>query len=248
MEIICMLFPLLISYYDYVVIIADAFPVDALFTKHRYKCLLEFSQNRRPLTNERSTNISTRCTLSDCDETIKTPKFMIREAEEQDLGAASIILADSFSINLNFLTKRVERMNTYLTLKSRFETFRYAERSGALQCMLVAYASAGNNEIVGFCEVDNRPPGGEINPAPRPYISNLAVRNDFRRMGVATDLVGRSEEIVRVWGEKSLHLCVKQTNAAAKAMYQDRCKYIEIPSRRHTNSKGEIFLLLGKTL
>jgi ribosomal protein S18 acetylase RimI-like enzyme len=178
--------------------------------------------------------------------------FVIREAQEQDIGAAANILADAFSTKggkkPNFFAQRIERMDTYLTLKSRFETFRYAERSGALQCMLVACSTQDDNKIVAFCEVDNRPPGGEINPAPRPYISNLAVQDSFRRMGVATALVGESEDIVRSWGEPRLHLRVDNANGAAQAMYQDRCGYSEIESRRVSTANGETMLLLGKSV
>lgn len=181
-----------------------------------------------------------------------TPSFVIREAQEQDLGAVANILADIFFVTNkkpNFIAERVIRMNGYLDLKSRFETFRYAERSGALQCMLVACCNE-EEEVVAFCEVDNRPPGGEINPAPRPYISNLAVQDSFRRKGVATALVRESEDIVRnSWGEPRLHLRVEQDNLAAKALYQERCGYSEMDeSKRVASANGETVLLLGKKL
>lgn len=188
----------------------------------------------------------TKNTYSDSEGHDTATKFVIREAEERDLGTAANILADAFPIEgRNFLSQRLERMNIYLSLKSRFETFRFADRSGALQSMLVALDA---DEVVAFCEVDNRPPGGEINPSPRPYISNLAVQDGFRRMGIATDLIGESEQIVKGWGEKRLHLCVDHSNAPAKSLYENRCGYTEIPSRRYTNNKGETILLLSKTL
>lgn len=182
------------------------------------------------------------------------PSFFIREAQEQDLGAVANILADiffDFNKKPNFIAERVIRMNGYLDLKSRFETFRYAERSGALQCMLVACCNEEEEEeVVAFCEVDNRPPGGEINPAPRPYISNLAVQDSFRRRGVATALVRESEDIVRnSWGEPRLHLRVEQDNLAAKALYQEGCGYAEMDeSKRVASANGETVLLLGKKL
>lgn len=178
--------------------------------------------------------------------------FVIREVREKDLVAASNILADSFNENANDnffsqLSQRMERMNTYLSLKSRFETFRYAERSGALQCMLVGCSTLNDDddEIIAFCEVDNRAPGGEINPAPRPYISNLAVEEGFRRRGSAMALVSESEDIVRGWGKPRLHLRVKKDNDGAKAMYC-RCGY-DVESS-YDNADGETTLLMGKTL
>mmetsp|Transcript_34500 Transcript_34500/g.83498 ORF Transcript_34500/g.83498 Transcript_34500/m.83498 type:complete len:111 (+) Transcript_34500:617-949(+) len=102
-----------------------------------------------------------------------------------------------------------------------------------------------DGQVVAFCEVDNRPPGGEINPAPRPYISNLVVDEEFRRMGSATALVGESESIVRGWGKPRLHLRVFDDNVAARALYQ-HCGYVE--ESRRDNSDGTCVLLLGKDI
>lgn len=191
-------------------------------------------------------SIMTKATISDSIDNENVPPFVIREVQENDLGAAANILADAFSKDLNFFAQRVERMNTYLSVKSRFETFRYSERSGALQCMLVAVDRETQTTIMGVCEVDNRPPGGEINPAPRPYISNLAVHNEFRRKGAATALVLESENVVRdSWGKPRLHLRVEEDNAAARAMYE-RCGYSEQGITEDTITRTS--LLLAKTL
>jgi ribosomal protein S18 acetylase RimI-like enzyme len=195
-----------------------------------------------------SNSIMAKATSSDNIDNEDVPPFVIQEVQAKNLGAAANILADAFSEDLNFIAQRVERMNTYLSLKSRFETFRYAERSGALQCMLVAVDRETQTIIMGFCEVDNRPPGGEINPAPRPYISNLAVLNAFRRKGAATALVLESENIVRgSWGKPRLHLRVEKDNAAARAMYE-RCGYSEQGVTEDTIISTRTSLLLAKTL
>ena len=191
--------------------------------------------------------------------------FLIREIREDDIVVAAKILADSFLEDsggnfLNYFTKKLERMDIYLALKSRFETFRYADRSGSLQCLLVAYycddttmvidgdgnGGGGKDVVIAICEVDNRPPGDEINPAPRPYISNLAVDTKFRRMGTATALIKKSEDIVRGWDKPRLHLQVFDDNVAAKEMYTQKCGYT-IQSKR-INAKSETILLLGKDI
>ena len=180
--------------------------------------------------------------------------FHIREIREEDLGLASKILAHAFIDEVgkkNFFTQRIEHMNSYLSLKSRFETFRYADRSGALQCMLVACIDSSKesqNRVIGFCEVDDRPPGGEKDPAPRPYISNLVVDEKFRRLGVATALVGESEVIVRNdWGKPRLHLRVYDKNDAAKSMYH-QCGYGVVGSSQAFTAKEKTVLLLVKEL
>jgi ribosomal protein S18 acetylase RimI-like enzyme len=224
---------------------------------------------KQSATSDSSDNfISNNDTINNIGVSSSEPSFLIREIREDDIVVAAKILADSFLKDsggnfLNFFTKKLERMDIYLSLKSRFETFRYADRSGSLQCLLVAYYcddtamvvdgdgngnGNGNGEevVIAICEVDNRPPGDEINPAPRPYISNLAVDTKFRRMGTATALIKKSEDIVRVWDKPRLHLQVFDDNVAAKEMYTQKCGYT-IQSKR-INAKKETILLLGKDI
>ena len=183
--------------------------------------------------------------------------FKIRELREADLGVVSTILADSFLIQdtdatsssssfsiagvWNRFTNYIETMDVGLALKSRYETFKFADRSSdgnsLQQCFLVAYTSnnksnSNNNNnthedeietIVGICEVDNRPPREEMDPAPRPYISSLAVARKYRRNGVATALITKSEAMVRTRflrteaePQQYLYLQVLADNVAAK--------------------------------
>ena len=75
--------------------------------------------------------------------------FFTREAREEDLVAAANLLAEDYlDEGANFFARRIERMNTYLSVKSRFETFRYADRSGALQSMLVACQRASDRGVL----------------------------------------------------------------------------------------------------
>ena len=191
--------------------------------------------------------------------------FVIREMGSEDLGAAANVLADSFpgtdgggggGGGRGWLSRKVERVNSYLALRSRHETFRYADRTGSLRSALVA-CQTSDGRVVGVCEVDDSaPPGDEIAPAPRPYVANLAVDADCRRMGLATALLEEVEEIVRGWGggrRERLHLRVREDNVAAREMYV-RNGYEEIidgadgsaPSSPRGEGRG--ILLMGKEL
>ena len=175
----------------------------------------------------------------------------------------------------NFVTKWLERMNyDYLVLKL---AFRYGERSDSMQCFLVACCHhdgastprgtnaedgrrRGDNDekkdddvVIGICEVDNRHPE-QIDPAPRPFVSNLAVSPEFRRMGVATSLLKRSEDVVRDrWEQRRLYLQVTDDNSAAIEMYTKKCGFMVLKepqqqpsSDRRKRKKKRIVLLLGK--
>ncbi|WP_245927718.1 GNAT family N-acetyltransferase [Aphanothece hegewaldii] len=52
-----------------------------------------------------------------------------------------------------------------------------------------------------------------------PYISNLAVIPEYRRQGIARQLLLRCERIAREWGFKELSLHVLENNLAAQQLY-----------------------------
>jgi ribosomal protein S18 acetylase RimI-like enzyme len=68
------------------------------------------------------------------------------------------------------------------------QNFPYADQGR--HRMLVAVSKA-TSEIVGFCDVDNRPstPNIHYKHNPRPILSDLMVSPEFRRKGIARQLV-----------------------------------------------------------
>mmetsp|Transcript_23533 Transcript_23533/g.53705 ORF Transcript_23533/g.53705 Transcript_23533/m.53705 type:complete len:148 (+) Transcript_23533:797-1240(+) len=86
--------------------------------------------------------------------------------------------------------------------------------------MYVAFDPNETGKIIGFCDVDSRPP--RVTPAaPRPYLSDLAVRVDWKRRGVATALIRKCEERSRdIWHRGCLYLRVESANERALRMYE----------------------------
>ncbi|KAG2497103.1 hypothetical protein HYH03_004694 [Edaphochlamys debaryana] len=63
------------------------------------------------------------------------------------------------------------------------------------------------------------PPPFPSNKPFRLYVSNMAVVPDFRRRGLARQLLRACERQARLWGHSSLWLHVNKTNLAAIALY-----------------------------
>nr|WP_242065703.1 GNAT family N-acetyltransferase [Leptolyngbya sp. FACHB-239] len=87
-------------------------------------------------------------------------------------------------------------------------------------CLVAIDTTHRDELIVGTVEVGIR----SANPwQPKTsqyiYLSNLAVREEFRRQGIAEQLLLACEPYVESWGYRQIYLHVLETNQAAKALY-----------------------------
>mmetsp|Transcript_4137 Transcript_4137/g.5333 ORF Transcript_4137/g.5333 Transcript_4137/m.5333 type:complete len:314 (-) Transcript_4137:41-982(-) len=139
-------------------------------------------------------------------------EFLIREADYSDLSAVTKIIVDSFYkpsplFRHYFFFKELDRLQS---------NFPYGDDR---HTMYVACARDGDGStVVGFVDVDFRP-SQRKNAPPRPYLSDLAVDERFRRRGIAKRLVRACEEEMRSKGQVCLHLRVEFDNEAAMRMY-----------------------------
>jgi ribosomal protein S18 acetylase RimI-like enzyme len=88
-------------------------------------------------------------------------------------------------------------------------------------CSIAVYPDRDQQRVVGTIEV-----GVRINnyrqPTPQRYvyISNLAVSRDFRRRGVASELIISCEELTKTWGYSKIYLHVMGNNERGRNLYQ----------------------------
>ena len=123
--------------------------------------------------------------------------------------------------------------------------------------MLVAVAQGSSSlstrsqhdKIIGFVDVDTRKPNQPTSYTynPRPYLSDLCVHPDYRRLGVARALIRACESfcVQQQQPQPQLYIRVKASNVAAVAMY-DSMGYESIPNPDDPGE--ESILILCKNL
>jgi ribosomal protein S18 acetylase RimI-like enzyme len=85
-------------------------------------------------------------------------------------------------------------------------------------CSIAVYTERSHTDVVGTIEVGVRNAHDRLRRYA--YISNLAVSKDFRRRGVAKELLEECEQITKVWGYTQLHLHVMADNTGGRNLYQ----------------------------
>lgn len=73
--------------------------------------------------------------------------------------------------------------------------------------------------IVGTVELALRTPSLWSNSFQYPYISNLAVNQDYRRLGIGSQLLAKCEQIALDWGYEETRLHVLDSNDSGKQLY-----------------------------
>jgi ribosomal protein S18 acetylase RimI-like enzyme len=141
------------------------------------------------------------------------PKFYVRKARYMELGHVVEIVLEAF-----YNPSALIRPYLFLSELSRLQgNFPYDDK---VHAFYVACCMEDKEEkIIGFVDVDKRD-GKKISDAPRPYLSDLAVHSEYRRMGVAKALVRNCELESLRWGKDYLFLRVDKGNNAGLKMYE----------------------------
>ncbi|MEM8503363.1 MAG: GNAT family N-acetyltransferase [Cyanobacteria bacterium P01_D01_bin.1] len=148
------------------------------------------------------------------------PPFRIRSAQQKDLGAIVAVLLSSFypQAKATQWLYWIMRMGIKEDIKTRLKTS--ASQYVCLVATTVDPESAQSVDVVGTAEISQRPcEAWRLLPPKRAYISNLAISADYRRQGVAHQLLRASEKIALSWGFHRVYLHVMADNPAARALY-----------------------------
>ena len=167
--------------------------------------------------------------------------FFIRTFRQQDLTSLSEVLASSFHTKdgaMGWLYPLLRQgIHEDLRMRLRAQTPRYAclvaiRRMSPKEAVFESRAldsplsQAGESDrIVGTVEIAVRnSPSLLHRRSPYPYLSNLAVLQEYRQQGVAQQLLKMCERIALDWGYHDIHLHVLENNDRARRLY-DKAGY-----------------------
>lgn len=153
------------------------------------------------------------------------PDFSVRAAQLIDLAGLTDILADSFHsrTGLRDWLYPLLRLGIYEDLKNRLRS-----ATPDYVCLVAVRApsetepSAANSaeDLIGTVEMALRPFHlFQFHQNKHLYLSNLAVRAEYRRQGVAYNLLVACESIALSWGFQDIYLHVLENNYQARRLY-----------------------------
>jgi ribosomal protein S18 acetylase RimI-like enzyme len=156
---------------------------------------------------------------------LDSPEFSVRVAQLTDLLGLTDILADSFHSRAGFRDwlYPLLRLGIYEDLRNRLRatTPNYVCLV-AVQTPLPAASASTTPEakLIGTVEMALRPLHlFPFNQTKHLYLSNLAVRAEYRRQGVAYHLLTACESIALSWGLSEIYLHVLENNHQARRLY-----------------------------
>jgi ribosomal protein S18 acetylase RimI-like enzyme len=163
---------------------------------------------------------------------------VIKAVQPDELGQVSAIITESFHPSGDWSSwfSPLLRLAIQQDLRMRAQ-----DHSSHSICMVGVTPSGTNTEqpIVGVIEVALR--CLDVWQDSRfAYVSNLAVRPDYRRQGLGEQLLLACEQQVTVWGLHELYLHVLENNQSARQLYS------KLGYRLHTADMFYLGMLLGQ--
>ena len=147
--------------------------------------------------------------------------YRIRAAQVNDLPQLAEVLASSFYPPLGWrrYLYPVLRFSIYEDLKQRLHAkHQYHKCLAAITSTNLYHRK---ELVVGTVEMSHRRYSWRaFNQPQQIYVSNLAVRDGYRRRGVARQLLKSSEQQALDWGFREIYLHVMADNSRARQLYE----------------------------
>ncbi|CAM9993814.1 unnamed protein product [Ectocarpus fasciculatus] len=144
----------------------------------------------------------------------KAPVVKIKPAKFHNLRAVSrLLVAEFYGSTIWYPAQCLVELNRLQ------ENFHGYGEDASRHLMLLA-TSVEDGSLAGFVDIDGR----EKRPGQtgvRPYLSDLAVADRYRRMGIGTELVKACEDACIEWGYDDMYLKVREGNVAAEKLYEN---------------------------
>lgn len=158
-------------------------------------------------------------------------RLTIHQASVEDTRTISSILVKSFYDFPEFVGWIYPLLQFTISEDLRY---RLRSRSPVYSCLVARLANSdwrktkiesdaddrdSQSIIVGTADITLRSASFWSNEPQHPYISNLAVAEDYRRLGIGSQLLVKCEEIALDWGYTETRLHVLDRNDSAKQLY-----------------------------
>ncbi|ERN40168.1 acetyltransferase [Rubidibacter lacunae KORDI 51-2] len=158
--------------------------------------------------------------------TLLTASPIVRTALLQDLQGVADVLTNSFHPphGLRALIHPFLRLGIQEDLRTRLCA--NGQHYLCLAALVSAVTAGGCTErVVGTVEMSLSVPKNWLaRDYQSTYLSNLAVSPEYRRCGIARQLLRRCEQATREWGLNEIYLHVLENNKSARTLY-NRCDY-----------------------
>jgi len=137
----------------------------------------------------------------------------VRSAQITDIAGMSKVLVQGFNLVPYAWMNPIAQAGIQADLKVRMD------RKSLYQSFVAIDPNGDPATIVGTVEVTLQKPNLSCQPTSYAYLASLTVARDYRRLGVAQQLIKACERQITFWNQSDLYLHVLAENVAARRLY-----------------------------
>jgi ribosomal protein S18 acetylase RimI-like enzyme len=173
-------------------------------------------------------NLNTIATTKNIDlaNSFTRQQIEIRSVREEEIACVADIITRSFHFDRGWMGWFTPLFKLGIAEDLRHRLRAHIPSSHLSQiphqvCSIAICTDREKSQVIGTVEVGVRN-ANYRQPAHHRYvyISNLAVSRDFRRQGVAQELLKNCEQLTKSWGYSEIHLHVMGNNDRGRSLYQ----------------------------